>query len=129
MDTHGFLPLSYLVSAPGSTEYLVGERRALALETSEGEDRDALYAEIDRLVEEERIKGLDLPPTERVTLDDMRREEASGTTRIPPNQLAHHGDWYVKEKQQTENTKLTTYHTHNHGMFLLSSIINIGANC
>jgi hypothetical protein len=84
--------MDYFTSATGSTEDLVGERRALALESFEGEDRDELLAEIDRFVNQERVEYMDLPETEPITLDDMKREESGGSTAIPPNQLAH-GDW------------------------------------
>lgn len=48
--------MDYFVSAPGSTEDLVGERRALSLESWDGTDRQALQEEIDRLIHQERIE-------------------------------------------------------------------------
>lgn len=86
--------MDYFTSAPGSTEDLVGERRILALETPDAQERLALMAEIDRLVEKERLDNMELPATEPITMEDLEKEQSSGSTQIPHNQLAH-GDWYV----------------------------------
>ena len=86
--------MDFFTSAPGSTEDLVGARRAVALEALEGEDPDQILQKIDEIVEQERLRYMDLPPTELITLDEMNNESSTGSTRIPPNQLAH-GDWCV----------------------------------
>ena len=84
--------MDYFTSAPGSTEDLVGERRILAMETPDEQERLALMKEIDRLVEEERLNTMELPATEPITVEDLEKEQSSGSTHIPHNQLAH-GDW------------------------------------
>ena len=87
--------MDYFTSAPGSTEDMVAERRILAMETPDEQERLALMAEIDRLVEEERLKDMDLPHTEAITLEDLEKEQNSGATEVPQNQLAH-GEWLVQ---------------------------------
>ena len=84
--------MDYFTSAPGSTEDLVGERRILALETPDEQERLALMAEIDRLVEQERLDNMELPATEPITVEELENEQSAGSTHIPHNQLAH-GDW------------------------------------
>ena len=84
--------MDYFTSAPGSTEDLVGERRILAMETPDEQERLALMKEIDRLVEEERLNHMELPATEPITVEELEKEQSSGSTHIPHNQLAH-GDW------------------------------------
>jgi hypothetical protein len=84
--------MDYFTSAPGSTEDLVGERRILAMETPDEKEKAALMAKIDRLVDEERLYNMELPTTEPITVEDMEKEQSSGSTSIPHNQLAH-GDW------------------------------------
>jgi hypothetical protein len=84
--------MDFFTSAPGSTEDLVGSRRAIALEAFDGENTDDIMAEIDRLVDQERIDYMDLPPTDPIGLDDINREVNKGSNQIPLNQLAH-GDW------------------------------------
>lgn len=84
--------MDYFTSAPGSTEDMVGERRIMSMETPDEKERAALMAEIDRLVDEERLKNMELPATDPITVEDMEKEQASGSTSIPHNQLAH-GDW------------------------------------
>jgi hypothetical protein len=87
--------MDYFTSEAGSTEDLVGERRALALGAVDGLNREQVMFEIDRLVEEERLLNMELPPTDVLTLDDLKREEsAGGSGQMPANRLAH-GDWYV----------------------------------
>jgi hypothetical protein len=86
--------MDFFTSAPGSTEDLVGARRAVSLEALPHEDPNAILQQIDRLVEQERLQYMDLPPTDLVTIDEMNQDATTGSTRIPPNQLAH-GDWYV----------------------------------
>eukprot|EP00529_Nitzschia_sp_RCC80_P020859 CAMPEP_0113473082 /NCGR_PEP_ID=MMETSP0014_2-20120614/17855_1 /TAXON_ID=2857 /ORGANISM="Nitzschia sp." /LENGTH=401 /DNA_ID=CAMNT_0000365827 /DNA_START=282 /DNA_END=1487 /DNA_ORIENTATION=+ /assembly_acc=CAM_ASM_000159 len=84
--------MDFFTSAPGSTEDLVGSRRAVALEALEGEDPDQILQKIDEIVEQERLRYMDLPPTELITQAEMEKEASTGSTKIPPNQLAH-GDW------------------------------------
>lgn len=84
--------MDFLSSAPGSTEELVGERRALSLESWDGQDRQAIDEEIKRLVEQERLDYLDLEGTDIPSQEEMDKEAAGGASGIPPNQLAH-GDW------------------------------------
>jgi len=109
--------MDYFVSPPGSTEDMVGERRILSLEgwgnnsnrshqgkdpseasssstTSTDDNRQRLIDEVDRLVEEERIKYLELPETQVPTPQELAASETGGIAKIPSNQLAH-GDWYV----------------------------------
>ena len=86
--------MDFFTSSPGSTEDLVGARRAVALEALQDEDPDHILQKIDEIVEQERLRYMDLPPTDPITLDEMNKEAGTGSTKIPPNQLAH-GDWYV----------------------------------
>jgi hypothetical protein len=83
--------MDYFTSASGSTEDLVGERRVMALDAWDFEDREAFEAQVERLVEEERVNYLDLEPTEHVT-DAQLQSKQEDENMIPPNQLAH-GDW------------------------------------
>lgn len=87
--------MDYFISAPGSTEDLVGERRALSLESWDGQDRDAIEREIDRLIHQERIDYMELPELDVPTLAEMEQESGTGSNKVPTNQLAH-GDWYVQ---------------------------------
>jgi len=84
--------MDYFTSAPGSTEDLVAERRILAMETPDEEERLELIEAIERLVEEERLKDMDLPETELITLEDLEKDQETGATSVPQNQLAH-GEW------------------------------------
>ncbi len=86
--------MDFFTSPPGSTEDLVGARRAVALEALPDEDVSTIMEEIDRLVEEERVNYMDLPPTDPISLLDLKNEESTGSNQIPKTQLAH-GDWYV----------------------------------
>jgi hypothetical protein len=84
--------MDYFTAAPGSTEELVGERRALAYDMWDHEDRDEYAKGIDAMIDEERVNYLDLDPLERATDEDIAVD--SDAVQIPENQLAH-GDWYV----------------------------------
>jgi small subunit ribosomal protein S5 len=84
--------MDFFTSDPGSTEDLVGSRRAVAMEALEGENTDAILAEIDRLVDKERIEYMELPPSDPVGVDDLEKETNKGSSQIPHNQLAH-GEW------------------------------------
>lgn len=85
--------MDYFTSEPGSTEELVGERRALAFDLWDFEDRDQFAADVDKAIEEERIASLDLPSTEKAAdSEELEQEDMSETSQIPPSQLAH-GDW------------------------------------
>ena len=82
--------MDYFTSEPGSNEELVGERRALAFDLWDHEDRDQYMADVDKAIEEERVRSLHLPDPNPSDLgaddDDM------SDTMIPSSQLAH-GDW------------------------------------
>jgi len=87
--------MDYFTSAPGSTEDLVGERRALAFDLGEGQDRESFLAEMDRIVEQESLDYLELPKSDYYTEEEFQKKAANQdgvTDRIPPNQLAH-GEW------------------------------------
>jgi hypothetical protein len=84
--------MDYFTAAPGSTEELVGERRALAYDMWDHEDRDAYAKGIDAMIDEERVNYLELDPLERGNDEEIAAD--ADTVRIPENQLAH-GDWYV----------------------------------
>jgi hypothetical protein len=86
--------MDFFTSPQGSTEDLVGSRRAVSLEALPDEDVPSILQEMDRLVEEERVLYMDLPPTDVVSPSDIRKEENKGSNQIPKTQLAH-GDWYV----------------------------------
>ena len=85
--------MDYYTSEPGSTEDLVGQRRALAMGMLDKEDGDAYLEDIEKQIDEIRIQNLRLPKTDAVTKEELEQEEAGGLdNQIPPNQLAH-GDW------------------------------------
>lgn len=94
--------MDYLTAAEGSTEDLVGERRALAEECSSPEEAKRFLAEIDRMVEEQRLIDMELEPEELaipkgkggVDGDDVQMDMNDPLTSINPNQLAY-GEWYV----------------------------------
>ncbi|CAB9519506.1 protein S5 [Seminavis robusta] len=86
--------MDYLTAAEGSTEDLVGERRALSFETQSEEEKEAFLKDVEDMVERQRIKDLRLEPyddpfqyqgKDNFELDDPRFS-------INPNQLAH-GEW------------------------------------
>lgn len=80
--------MDYFVSQPGSTEDLVGERRIYSLE----QQSQAMQDQIEEMIHKERIDYLELPETSIPTAEEMEASEATGSARIPPNQLAH-GSW------------------------------------
>jgi small subunit ribosomal protein S5 len=84
--------MDFFTSDDGSTEDLVGSRRAVAMEALEGESTDTILAEIDRLVDEERILYMDLPKSDPIGMNDTMNQSNQGSSQIPHNQLAH-GDW------------------------------------
>ena len=84
--------MDYFLSEEGSTEDLVGERRIMALETLAEEDRDQILAEMQALVDQESLDYMELPESEHMTMEDLKKSETGGTSKIPANQLAH-GDW------------------------------------
>ena len=99
--------MDFFTSETGSTEDLVGSRRAVAAETysdpsSGGVTAAEMLRRIDQLVDEERFEYMDLPKTESLGQQDQyfigeggdqAAVGGAGTVnQIPPNQLAH-GDW------------------------------------
>lgn len=78
----------FMTARPGTTEHLVGERRAM-MDLWDNEDREEFMTGLDRLVEEERVRSMELgdddmePPHET----DLKEDEEAD-----PNQLVH-GDW------------------------------------
>jgi hypothetical protein len=87
--------MDFFTSADGSTEDLVGARRAVAAETYEHSDTSAeeMLQRIDELVDEERVEYMELPKTEfAATARRGDSENLGATNQIPRNQLAH-GDW------------------------------------
>lgn len=84
--------IDYFTSPEGSTEDLVGERRIMALEALEEQDRDTLMREITQMVEKQSVDYLELPKSDIYTKEDLENAQTVGTTRVPANQLAH-GDW------------------------------------
>jgi hypothetical protein len=84
--------MDYFTSAPGSTEDLVGERRALAFDMWDFEDRDHYATAVAEMIEEERIRSLEMAPTQRERDEDLEPEIDSSETSIPSSQLAH-GEW------------------------------------
>ena len=94
--------MDYLTSAPGSTEDLVGERRALAQETDSREEAQRFLEDLDHMVEDQRVIDLGLEPHQPL-LDgtDALKDALGGDvdmdmndpfTSINPTQLAH-GEW------------------------------------
>ena len=89
--------MDYLTSAPGSTEDLVGERRALSFETDSEEEKQRFLENVDHLIEEQRIVDLGLEKFEPLEDDDGKAgpvhiDMDDPFTSINPNQLAH-GEW------------------------------------
>jgi len=87
--------MDFFVSEDGSTEDLVGARRAVAAETYAGSDTsaDEMLRRIDELVDEERVDYMELPKTEYAGGTANGRDSEDGAAiQIPRNQLAH-GDW------------------------------------
>ena len=100
--------MDFFTSADGSTEDLVGARKAVVAETyndvlsnnnnnmQSGSPED-LLARIDELVDQERFDYMELPKTDafgtNLTMSGSGASEDLGaTSQIPHNQLAH-GDW------------------------------------
>jgi len=90
--------MDFFTSADGSTEDLVGARRAVAAETYDG-SADEMLRKIDELVDEERFAYMDLPKTEFADASlaagdsgDPADVPGGAAIQIPRNQLAH-GDW------------------------------------
>lgn len=88
----------YITTEAGSTEDLVGERRALALDVWDDEDREEYIKEVDDFIEEERIKQLGFNDQEAKysyteengAVDDDYEEDPEEQRDI--NQIAF-GDW------------------------------------
>ena len=92
--------MDFFISADGSTEDLIGSRRAVTAD-SPLIDADTMLDRIDSLVDQERFEYMELPKTDHITQADiLKGNDASsggkggGNTigQIPANQLAH-GDW------------------------------------
>jgi hypothetical protein len=92
--------MDFFTSADGSTEDLVGARRAVAAETYGDQDADELLARIDELVDAERFEYMELPSSADFSTGALSGDsEAAASSssggasdHIPRNQLAH-GDW------------------------------------
>lgn len=87
----------YITAESGTTEDLVGERRALALDGWDDEDREDYLKEVDEFVEEQRIKQMGLDEAERKhshTGEDKDDEdyEVDPEEERDINQVAF-GDW------------------------------------
>jgi hypothetical protein len=92
--------MDFFISADGSTEDLIGSRRAVTSDTPLI-NADTMLDRIDSLVDQERFEYMELPKTDHITQADiLKGNDASsgggggGNTigQIPANQLAH-GDW------------------------------------
>ena len=83
--------VDYLTAPSGSTEDMVGERRA-AMESWTEEERRDFTETLDKLIEEERVRGLKLTSVDAD--DDMTKKKGSvpQDARIDPNQRAF-GQW------------------------------------
>ena len=88
--------MDFLTSADGSTEDLVGARRALTADArSASYSAEEMMRRIDDLVNQERFDYMELPETRFLdgNDDDFAGDNGAGAeNQIPPNQLAH-GDW------------------------------------
>jgi len=88
----------YITAEEGSTEDLVGERRALALDGWDDEDREEYLQEVNEFVEEERIKQMGLDEQEANNSytgeadDDEDEDYEDPEEQRDINQIAH-GDW------------------------------------
>ena len=84
--------VDYLTAPHGSTEDMVGERRA-AMDSWTEEERREFTETLDRLIEEERVRGLKLTSVDTEE-DNMSRNkgEVPQDARIDPNQRAF-GQW------------------------------------
>ena len=91
VETH-LKMMDYLTSATGSTEDLVGERRALSLESWDGKPTQAVLDEINAVVEKTRLDYLELPPSDLPTEEELEAASTMGARKVPFNQLAH-GPW------------------------------------
>ncbi len=87
----------YLTAESGTTEDLVGERRALALDGWDDDDREDYLREVDEFVEQERIKQMGFEEAEKA-YSHTGEEIESEDDEIDPederdiNQIAF-GDW------------------------------------
>ncbi len=87
--------MDFFTSADGSTEDLVGARRAVSAETYDHSNVSAeeMLLKIDQLVDQERFDYMELPKTEvSISSSGDSSEDLGATSQIPHNQLAH-GDW------------------------------------
>lgn len=94
--------MDFFTSVDGSTEDLVGARRAVAADTHGGSaEADAMLRRIDDLVDEERFEYMELPRTDDFNGNGNGNSNGESNSSggaddnsgmIPRNQLAH-GDW------------------------------------
>ena len=105
----------YMTSEPGTLEEKQGERRALALDAWDEEDRRVFVESLDELIEAARVEDLGLGDLEyeeedegastknaamaRIDeeIEEMEEEVDEEGELIDPLQLAH-GEWYVNSK-------------------------------
>lgn len=82
----------YVTAAAGSTEDLVGERRALAMGTWDEEDKIDFLKDLDAAVVEQRTKEMGLEDDDVLDEDGDEIKDEGLEEGEDPNQLAH-GDW------------------------------------
>lgn len=87
----------YITAESGTTEDLVGERRALALDGWDDEDREEYLKEVDEFVEQERIKQMGFDEAEETCSNtgeenDGKDYEMDSEEQRDINQIAF-GDW------------------------------------
>lgn len=112
--------IDYLTAETGSTEDLVGERRALAHDFPDEKERQAFVKDLEAFMEEKRIEDLMGPELqdgedsikEEVVRDPFAFDEDGGNegemdheTFLDPNQLAH-GEWSEMLIKVDRTTKL-----------------------
>ena len=83
--------VDYLTAPSGSTEDMVGERRA-AMESWTEEERRDFTETLDKLIEEERVRGLKLTALDKDDDLTKNRGEVPKDARVDPNQRAF-GQW------------------------------------
>mmetsp|Transcript_19281 Transcript_19281/g.29701 ORF Transcript_19281/g.29701 Transcript_19281/m.29701 type:complete len:249 (+) Transcript_19281:478-1224(+) len=81
----------YMTAAHGSTEQRVAERRALAMGTWDKEDRKQFQQDLDKVVEEQRIKDMGFED-DNVELSEDQLQTDDEEQGEDPNRLAH-GEW------------------------------------
>mmetsp|Transcript_18500 Transcript_18500/g.25455 ORF Transcript_18500/g.25455 Transcript_18500/m.25455 type:complete len:414 (-) Transcript_18500:167-1408(-) len=84
--------IDYMTSADGSTEDLVGARKALA-DLWDNEDDVEFETEINRLIEEERIKAMDLGDDDGVPLVENDKVDEKPMMKEGEELIRAHGEW------------------------------------